>query len=83
MTLSTLAFYYALLAKKMSDLQHLEACSRKLGGKHQEFADHQELMTTPQVSMESRKMGSLLTTRKFKAHSSAGCWPNWPQRWRR
>ena len=51
MALSTLVFYYALLAKKKSDLQRLEACSGKLCGKQQEFADKQELMTKPALSL--------------------------------
>lgn len=49
--MSTQAFYYALLAKKKRDLQRLEACSGKLGGKQQEFADNQELMTKPALSL--------------------------------
>lgn len=49
--MSTLAFYYALLAKKKSDLQRLEACNSKLKGKQQEFADNQELMTKPALAL--------------------------------
>ncbi len=49
--MSTLSFYYALLAKKKSELQRLEACNSKLKGKQQEFADNQELMTKPALSL--------------------------------
>ncbi len=51
MALSTWTLYYALLAKKKSDLQRLEACSGKLVGKQQEFADNLELMTKPALSL--------------------------------
>ena len=46
----SLAFYYALLAKKQSDLHRLETCGNKLQSKQGEFTNNQILMTEPSLS---------------------------------
>ena len=46
----SLAFYYALLAKKQSDLNRLETCGNKLQSKQGEFTNNQNLMTEPSLS---------------------------------
>ena len=46
----SLAFYYALLAKKRSDLNRLQICNSKLQAKQEEFVEHQSLMTRPHLT---------------------------------
>ena len=46
----SLAYYYALLAKKQSDLQRLEVCNSKLQTKQGEFTNNQHLMTKPPLT---------------------------------
>lgn len=46
----SLAFYYALLAKKQRDLLRLETCESKLQMKQEEFNDNQSLMTEPPLT---------------------------------
>ena len=46
----SLAFYYALLAKKQSDLLRLEKCGSKLQMKQGEFTNNQSLMTEPSLT---------------------------------
>jgi hypothetical protein len=46
----SLAFYYALLAKKQSDLLRLEKCEGNLQMKQGEFTENQNLMTKPSLT---------------------------------
>lgn len=46
----SLAFYYALLAKKQSDLLRLESCNSNLQTKQGEFTENEPLMTEPPLT---------------------------------
>lgn len=46
----SLAYYYALLAKKQSDLLRLESCESKLQTKQAEFVENESLMTEPALT---------------------------------
>lgn len=47
----SLAYYYALLSKKQNELKRLEACNSSLQSKQGEFAENQNLMTKPPLTV--------------------------------
>lgn len=56
----SLAYWYALLAKKQSDLVRLQTCNGQLIGKQGEFSNNQYLMTEPVLTATTWK-GTLAT----------------------
>jgi len=56
----SLAYWYALLQKKQSDLRRLESCEGKLTGKQSEFSSNAYLMTEPVLTATTWK-GTLAT----------------------